>query len=582
MADEIQILSADQEELLKRTRDVLGNLRDALGQSSATPEDREALADSIRQLDELFLLVIAGEFNSGKSSFINALTGQDLQEVGVTPTTSHVHLLKYGEQVSSKPLEAGVWLHTAPVPLLENINIVDTPGTNAIVREHEALTAEFIPRSDLVLFVTSADRPFSESERGFLNEIKNWGKKIVLVINKIDILEGEGDLEKVMAFVREAAKNYIGADPTIFAVSARQAQRAKEGNPRLWDTSGFQALEDYIYDKLDDMGRFALKLSNPLGVGQKIISQQMGTIERDLASLEEDTALLDDIQRQTTIYDDDMQRNFDARLGEIDNLIFAMEKRGNEFFDETLRLGRIPDLVRRDKIEHEFEREVIGNTPQKIEERVGELIDWMVEQDLRQWTAVADVLRKKQEQHIGRIVGEGGPREGTLAYDRQRLVDSIGSKSREVVATYDKHLEAEKLSNSAREAVVGLLGISGIGIGAGVALFAATAFDVTGILTGVVGLTFGLLILPSRKRKAKAELAEKLRELRERLMDGLRTQFLREMERSARRIEDAVAPFSRFVRAEQSKLNVQRDKFVEAEAHIVGLKSQLQVLAADE
>lgn len=585
MADEIQILSADQEELLKRTRDALGNLRDALGQSSATPEDREALAESIRQLDELFLLVIAGEFNSGKSSFINALTGQDLQEVGVTPTTSHVHLLKYGEQVTSKPLEAGVWLHTAPVPLLENINIVDTPGTNAIVREHEALTAEFIPRSDLVLFVTSADRPFSESERNFLNEIKNWGKKIVLVINKIDILEQEGDLEKVLAFVREAAKNYIGADPTIFAVSARQAQKAKGGSPRLWDTSGFQALEDYIYDKLDDMGRFALKLNNPLGVGQKIILQQMGTIERDLDSLDEDAALLDDIERQMTIYDDDMQRNFQARLGEIDNLIFEMEKRGNNFFDETLRLGRIPDLIRRDKIEHEFEREVIGNTPQKIEERVGELIDWMVEQDLRQWTAVADVLRKKQEQHIGRIVGEGGPREGTLAYDRQRLVDSIGYKTREAVASYDKSAEAEKLATSAREGVVnaGLVAGSGVGIGAALALLtSATFLDVTGILAGLAAVTFGLLVLPSRKRNAKTELADKLRQLRERLMEGLRTQFEHEMERSARRIEDAMAPFSRFVRAEQAKLTAQRDKFVEAEAHIVGLKSQLQVLSAGE
>ena len=147
------------------------------------PADRKALADSIGQLDELFLLVVAGEFNSGKSAFINALLGEALQEEGVTPTTDRIYWLKYGEGGEKIPTERGVWIRRAPVDLLQKISIVDTPGTNAIMREHEALTAEFIPRSDLVLFITSADRPFTESERNFLAQIKEWGKKIVLVTN---------------------------------------------------------------------------------------------------------------------------------------------------------------------------------------------------------------------------------------------------------------------------------------------------------------------------------------------------------------------------------------------------------------
>ena len=578
----MNLLTPEQDDILKRTRDILGLLRDTLGQSSATDEDRIALGDSIRQLDELFLLVIAGEFNAGKSSFINALTGQSMQEVGVTPTTSHVHLLKYGKEVTSQAIESGVWVHTAPVELLRNINIVDTPGTNAIVREHEALTAEFIPRSDLVLFVTSADRPFTHSERNFLDDIKGWGKKIVLVINKIDILaESPSDTQKVIDFVREAAVQLIGNQPTVFAVSAKWALQSKTGNPRLWGKSGFEQLEDFVYNVLDDAGRFALKLNNPLGVGQKLINQQLDAIQIDLDALNDDSALLDDIQRQMTIYDSDMQRNFDARLGEIDNVIYEMEKRGNDFFDETLRLGRIPDLVRRERVQNEFERDVIADAPQQIEDKVGELIDWMVEQDLRQWTAVADHLQRKREQHAGRIVGEGGPREGTLAYDRQRLVDSIGYKTREAVATYDKAAESEKLAASAREAIanMGLAGGAGIGLGAAISLMGAAAFDVTGIITGVLGLTVGLLILPNRKRSAKKELGDKLTSLRERVMAGLKQQFQREMQRSARRVEDAVAPFSRFVRAEQTKIQDQRGRFVELDAHIVGIKSQLQAMA---
>ena len=581
-ASHMDILSQDQQDMLSRTRNVLGDLREALGLSNATQEEREALSDSIRQLDELFLLVVAGEFNAGKSSFINALLGQDLQEVGVTPTTSHVHLLKYGEEVSSEPIEAGVWVHTAPVPLLKSINIVDTPGTNAIVREHEALTAEFIPRSDLVLFVTSADRPFSESERNFLEQIKNWGKKIVLVINKFDILaESPSDAEKVIEFVEDSAEKLLQSKPTVFPVSARQATKAKLGEPRLWEPSGFEALENYIYNTLDDDGRFSLKLLNPLGVGQKLIGQQLDSAQHDLNSLQEDAELVDDIERQMTVYDEDMQRNFKARLGEVDNILFEMEKRGNEFFDETLRLGRIPDLIKKDKIQHMFERDVVADTPQQIEKRVGELIDWMVEQDLRQWTAVADHLQTRRGQSADRIVGEGGPREGTLAYDRQRLVDSIGLATRQAVATYDKELESARLAEGAREAVVNTGLIGGIGVGIGAAVLLATQvvwIDVTGVLAGLTALTFGLLILPSRRKQAKAELASKLAELREKLVSSLTEQFEREMTRGHRRIEDTVAPFSRFVRAEQSKIGGRREKFTELEAHIVGLKSQLQVM----
>ena len=85
---------------------------------------------------------------------------------------------------------------TAPVELLRDLNIVDTPGTNAIHREHERLTREFVPRADLVLFVTSADRPFTESERAFLESIRDWGKKIVVVVNKADIFETDGELRR--------------------------------------------------------------------------------------------------------------------------------------------------------------------------------------------------------------------------------------------------------------------------------------------------------------------------------------------------------------------------------------------------
>lgn len=572
------ILTTDQEELLKRTRDVLGQLRDVLGTTAVSTQDFAPLSESIRQLDELFLLVITGEFNAGKSAFINALMGQPLLTEGVTPTTSQIYLLRYGDKTEQKPIEKGVWLQTAPIELLRQISIVDTPGTNAILREHEALTAEFIPRSDLVIFITSADRPFTESERSFLAQIRDWGKKIVLVINKIDILTNDADREQVINFVTESARQLVGEISGVFPVSGKMAQQAKAGQPQLWDGSGFAPMEAFIHDTLDDNGRFQLKLLNPLGVGHKLVKHQLQYIEADLNSLKDDTTLLSDIEGQMTYYNEDMQRNFKARLGEIDNLIHSMEKRGDDFFDEMMRMGRIPDLLRNKKIEEAFEAQVIADTPQKIELRVSELVDWMVEQDLRQWTAVADHLATRKDDYQNRVVGRSGQVEGTLAYDRQRLIDSIGTATRTAVETYDRDQEAHAIAQSARQAVVNT-GLAGVGVGLGVAVAAAAQLvwlDVTGVVAGVTAALIGLLILPTRRRRARNDLHEKLDDLRRRLMHNLTEQFDREMRRSSQRIEDVIAPFGRFVRAEQDKIGAQHKSMVELEAHIVGLLAQLK------
>ena len=164
----MRILNDQQESMLKEERALLSNLQVALVQFGATPEDSETLRQSIQQLDELFLLVVVGEFNSGKSALINALLGQSLLDEGVTPTTTQINLLKYGEKAERKVVDEDQHILMLPASLLAEISIVDTPGTNAIMRTHEAITTQFVPRSDLVLFITSADRPFTESERAFL------------------------------------------------------------------------------------------------------------------------------------------------------------------------------------------------------------------------------------------------------------------------------------------------------------------------------------------------------------------------------------------------------------------------------
>jgi len=202
----MRVLNPQQEALLRDERRLMNDLRTVLLQFDHESGDQEALSQSIRQLDELFLLVVVGEFNSGKSTVINALLGKKLLEEGVTPTTTEIQILHYNETQGRTVVNDRQSVLTFPVEFLKDMTIVDTPGTNAIVREHEALTSQFVPRSDLVLFITSADRPFTESERIFLQHISAWGKKVVFVVNKIDILQTEDEIFQVQNFVRENAR----------------------------------------------------------------------------------------------------------------------------------------------------------------------------------------------------------------------------------------------------------------------------------------------------------------------------------------------------------------------------------------
>jgi small GTP-binding protein len=576
-----KILTPGQDELLKEERRALARLRSALARFDAAPEHQDALARSIEQLDELFLLVVVGEFNAGKSAFINALVGSRVVAEGVTPTTAQINVLQYGDTLERHVREPHVHVITAPAPLLREIHIVDTPGTNAIIREHEAITAGFVPRSDLVLFVTSADRPFTETERAFLEQVRGWGKKIVVVINKVDILETPAEVDAVRAFVADNARVLLGFSPDIFTVSARLALRAKQGEPQLWTPSGFDALEGYIATTLDAPGRVQLKLLNPLGVGSSLAERHAGFVRDRLALLKSDFETLDEVERQLAVYQQDLGRDFEFRMADIDRILLQMEVRGQEYFDETMRIGRVIDLLNRSRVQQGFETQVVGDAPQQIERKVGELVDWLVDADLRQWQAVTAHLAERRRQYRDRIVGDEGG--GQFHYDRGRLIDSVGREAQKVVDSYDRRREAQELADNARNAVAAAaaVGAGALGLGTIVTVAATTAAaDVTGIILASVLAAIGFFILPAKRQRAKEEMRQKISAVRARLSSALREQFEREIARSGDRIREGIAPYSRFVRAEGEKLKVVEEELREIGNELGRLRAQVERMAA--
>ena len=575
----MKILTDPQEKILIKERETLHNLSVTLTKINADQEDWEILNNSINQLDDLFLLVVVGEFNSGKSAFINALIGEKLLEEGVTPTTKQINILRYGFELVNEVASDKVHILYLPVEWLKNISIVDTPGTNAVIRNHEEITTRFVPQSDLVIFITSSDRPFTESERKFLESIRNWGKKVIVVINKIDIIGKHEEQEQIKKFVVDNSNRLLGLSPEVFPVSSKYAIEAKTGDMEKWAVSRFEDVELYINKTLDETERIKLKLLNPLGVGINLSGKYLTQVQRQIQALHDDLRMISDVESQLAIYKEDMMQDFNFRLADIDNVLLEMEQRGDDYFEETFRLARVVDLLDKQRIQNEFENNVISDIPVRIEKKVNDIIDWIVESNLGQWQDITDHLNERRKSYEERIVGSQGFR--SYSYERDRLINSISRKAQTIIDTYDKSKEAKDIAEGAQIAVAAsaALEIGAIGLGSLVAILATTAAaDITGILLASLIAMLGLIVIPARRRSAKKELTTKINELRNQLVSTLETQFEKEINQSINKITDAMAPYTRFIKSEHRKFDEEKSELDRIQKNLNQVKANIEMM----
>lgn len=570
------VLTEEQARFLREEKETLSEIRLALSEIDVPRESLTTLQDAILQLDELFLMVIVGEFNAGKSALVNALLGERVLQEGATPTTSRVTLVKWGEKIAEQVVDENFAIYTYPLPLLKELNIVDTPGTNAVIRYHERLTEEFVPRSDLVLFTTSADHPLTESERQFLERILAWGKKVVFVLNKADILENQTALEEIRSFVLKHATMVLKDIPEFFPVSARMAQRAlSETNPeernRLRIASGLDALEQYINSTLDDTQRLKLKFNNPLGVAENIISQTANATQAESEEIKEDLQTAASLETTLADYERDLQNELGPRLAEVENVLHRLEQRGLDFFDTTLRLTNIQELIRGDKVRAEFEKKVLIDVPQQIESQVQHLIDWLVQKDLQEWQRVMTYVQRRRALHTEHIVGEGiEPRE----MRRRELIESMGKTVQRIVDTYDRDREASELAAHVESAVAqtALLEMGAVGLGTIVtAAVLSSSLDVTGILAAGTLAIVGFFVIPYKRQQAKSSFKEKMTTLRANLLETLTTAFNRESQSAVTRLKEGITPYIRYV-------NSERDRIAKTESTVAKVRQQLSVL----
>jgi small GTP-binding protein len=586
-----KVLSRAQSELVSAERKLILRVRDVLAAADAPRADVERLTSLIHEMDELFLLVVVGEYNTGKSTFINALLGDEVFEMGDLPTTRVISILRFGEPGPPEPAGDHLRVYRYPLDVLQDLEIVDTPGTNSIERMEEQLTRDFVPRADLILFVTSLLQPLTASELDFLTEIRQWGKKVVFIVNGIDRRNSDEQLSRVREYLEREVTARLGPPaPSMYFISALEALRRKTsqrgdsglngGDPR----NEYSHLESYVMQTLRESERVRLKLLSPLGVLRNVLERNLQSAESRLDIVHEDGRILRSIREQVDRYTADMSTDALRYLADVRNVLYDIERRGKNWFEDTIRVRNVGLLRNKDAVENRFRNEVVGDGPRQIEEVVHRMVDWMVRNNLKLWnTALAEL-----EAHGERLREKGAlaPHAGTeFQYNREELFTRLRNPIESRLAQFDADQEARQIVDAVKASIAQTFGVEVLALGLGavlVAIFTTAVLDVSGVLTATLLALAGWLILPARRRRLVRDLEQTIAKLNADLAQLLSTNFQEQLRRYESQLVEVLQPYERFLQTERARLDEALIGLREAERELGVLEQRIAATFPEE
>ena len=295
------MIGDDYFELRSRIGTDLLALAAALRESGGDAESAAIIDNLIASLKEPFVFVVVGEVNVGKSTFLNALFGQDFSRTGVMPTTGKILFFRHGPEHSIVPVTPTLDEVYAPVDFLRDFHIVDTPGTNSIENEHQQITERFVPIADLVIFVFSAMNPWGASAWQFLEKVhREWMRHVVFVLQQSDLRSPE-EIQVITEYMGQLTRQRFGRDFPLFAVSAKKAFLARSSGidrERLLEDSGFHALEAHISSLVRHNAARLNKLASTMRLARQILDQMREHYVTGLRNVQRKAAVLQELQTE--------------------------------------------------------------------------------------------------------------------------------------------------------------------------------------------------------------------------------------------------------------------------------------------
>lgn len=479
--------------------------------------DRKRLLDMAQDLRDLFFLVVViGEFNAGKSTFINALLGDELLAMGITPTTEAIHIIRYGDQAVRKPdlRPDGLYEWRHPKTGAPGVALVDTPGTGSVFQKHEQTAKAFLHRSDLVIFVISAKHAFAETERLYLSLARDYGKKIILVVNQTDLLD-PAERQQVRRFVERQVEELLDLKPLIFMVSAKEGLRAVRAGEA--DLHGIEAVRAHLRGLFNEAPPARQKLLAQISTAEKIIERYYDVSKNSADLVSADKHKLEDIQRELGQQSDGLSGQLAAARAQVDAVFESMRLRGLNFIDKHLSVRNLARPQSREVLQQQFQDEVVGRALRDVSDASSNYINALIDNSRSYWRGVIDRLNQLQRLLESELTGLDA---GIYAEQREALQDAIriaeaelksystGQVIGEIEEGFRTNLNGFAMSAGAT--LVGLilliLGIGApgpvVGIGAAVLALPATLVGApVALVGGVIALRYLRRVAADSKRE---------------------------------------------------------------------------------
>lgn len=507
-------------------------------------DTEKKIRDMAKQMAEPFYIIIAGEYNSGKSTFVNALLGKKILRVGPTPTTHNVVLLTHGDSFGQEQLHEHLSRVTYPLDALKEITLVDTPGTNSIFVEHEGIIENFIHRAELVIFITSSDRPLTESERRFIQLLKGkWGRKVLIVLNKID-LKSEEELNEIIPFIEKNCYKLLGFDPKVIAISSLTAATAKASQDQeLLRKSNVEEIEDFIFEKMDFDVKMELKSLSPLRFLTNVFIDLKKDLETKIARYNSEIAGIERLEARLKSKREDMQDYSRKYKLEIESAFSRLKERLDTFlgYHMTTR-ALMASMFSREKIGDKFKKEMssLSNPLHDLDRVIDDAVDYITRNNRALWEIALDYKKAEQDKGDVETLGEHS------FEDRKNELQFILKEHSREYREFDLVNEADRVRAVAQGGLVNFLAMEGAALAAvaGFGYLLTFFLPAAIIMVGALALAgVGFTVIPHKRKMYRTEIFKRIDSLSDRCSNFTTSELNKAIDRVIEDIENTVACF---------------------------------------
>lgn len=505
-------------QLIKEGADIFSNL----GQKS-TSQSLHKLLDNLQS--QVFRILVMGEFKRGKSTFINALLGEDVLPAYDFPTTAVINEVRYGEAkravvkfkhplpVSIEVLSEEAKKHVAkyrdqatppleipydqieeyvviknytkkqeaavaespyervelsyPTELLkQGVEIVDSPGLNEN-HTRTVVTIGDLPKADAIIYVLLAQALGSQSELDVIaNEVNGNGfHDIFFIINKYDQIQDKGLRFKDYAYqVLEQLTDF--GRKGIFFLSSKQALESKQNNDAsTYKESNFDEFEPKLYEHLiNNQGR--IKLRHPIHALKGMLDTVEQIVKRKENTLNQDLSDLEDKYEKVLPILRQAETSRDFTLEKIKAVRLQMRDfaRKRSYLEFMEIAEAIPDWTEELELEHKFKLISLNHKGQAeaISKEVENYLSDKIRERITKWNE--ESLKpeiERQSQEIQGFIQEGATQLSATLGRLSNVFSGISLSEEE--RTHKEASTAERILTSIGALLIGDLPMAAYG-----------------------------------------------------------------------------------------------------------------------